>query len=89
MKPETVTRVIDYRTFRTKSRKHSVRLANLNKVLSIRGQTMSKKRLERLILGEKVCVTTLLRDCYGRSIARVAVDGKSVNLIMNKFLRRK
>ena len=89
MRIETVTRVISYNTFRTKSRKHSVRLANLTENLGVRAQKRATKYLRRLISGKKVVITTENWDIYGRPRATVTVfiNGKSVNLLMSKFLK--
>ncbi len=82
---ETVTRVIDGDTFRTSSRKHSVRLANVNGPEKGRkGGAKATHQLKSLIQGKKVEVETIARDVYGRTVARVKVAGKSVNLAMNK-----
>lgn len=82
---ETVTRVIDGDTFRTSCRKHSVRLANVNALeKGAKGGTQATKRLKGLIQGKKVEVNTVARDVYGRSVAKVTVNGKSVNSAMFK-----
>lgn len=86
---ETVTRVIDGDTFRTSSRKHSVRLANVNAPEKGRkGETKATQQLKSLIQGKKVEVETIARDVYGRTVARVKVGGKSVNLAMNKRTKK-
>ena len=86
---ETVTRVIDGDTFRTSSRKHSVRLANVNAPEKGRkGGFKATQQLKSLIQSKKVEVETIARDKYGRSVARVKVDGKSVNLAMNKRTKK-
>jgi endonuclease YncB( thermonuclease family) len=86
---ETVTRVIDGDTFRTSSRKHSVRLANVNAPEKGRkGGAKATQQLKSLIQDKKVEVETIARDKYGRSVARVKVDGKSVNLSMNKRTKK-
>jgi len=86
---ETVTRVIDGDTFRTSSRKHSIRLANVDAPEKGRkGGAKATKQLKSLIQGQKVEVETIARDKYGRSVARVKVDGKSVNLTMNKRTKK-
>jgi len=86
---ETVTRVIDGDTFQTASRKRSVRLANVD--APEKGKTGSAKAtndLKGLIANQKVQVDTVARDKYGRAIANVKVDGKSVNKVMNRNLRK-
>ena len=50
---ETVTRVIDGDTLETASRKHSVRLANVNAPeTGTSGASGAKKQLEKLVLGK-------------------------------------
>ena len=86
---ETVTRVIDGDTFRTSSRKHSVRLANVNAPEKGRkGGAKATQQLKSLIQGKKVEVNTIARDAYGRAVATVKVYGKSVNLAMNKRTKK-
>ena len=82
---ETVTRVIDGDTFRTSSRKHSVRLANVNAPEKGRkGGAKATQQLKSLIQGKKVEVKTIARDVYGRAVAEVKVGRKSVNKQMGK-----
>lgn len=82
---ETVTRVIDGDTFYTASRKRPVRLANVNAPeKNRRGGQAAKKALQNLIQGQKVTVNTVARDVYGRAVAKVSVNRKSVNAAMRK-----
>ena len=82
---ETVTRVIDGDTFRTSSRKHSVRLANVDAPEKGRkGGAKATQQLKKLIQGKKVEVKTIARDVYGRAVANVKVSGKSVNKAIAK-----
>lgn len=86
---ETVTRVIDGDTFCTKSRKSSVRLANVNAPeKGTKAGTTASKALRSMIQGKKVEVNTVARDKYHRAVANVKVDGKSVNSLMNKKLKK-
>lgn len=86
---ETVKRVIDGDTFQTSARKHSVRLANVDAPeKGKRGSVKAAQTLKSLIQGKKVEVSTIARDKYGRAVARVTVDGKSVNKAMNKKLKK-
>jgi len=81
---EKVTKVIAGDTFLTRSRRHPVRLANVD-AAEKRSKTGPKatERLKRLIQGKEVEVHTLARDAYGRAVAEVTVAGKSVNRAMN------
>ena len=86
---ETVTRVIDGDTFRTSTRKHSVRLANVNAPeKGTKGGSKTTQQLQRLIGGKKVEVNTVARDKYGRSVANVKVGGKSVNSAIRKSTKK-
>ena len=86
---ETVKRVIDGDTFTTTSRKKSVRLANVNAPeKGTRSGNKATQQLKTLIQGQKVEVDTVARDVYGRAVARVKVDGKSVNTAINKKLKK-
>ena len=86
---ETVTRVIDGDTFRTSSRKHSVRLANVDAPEKGRkGGAKSTQQLKKLIQGKKVEVNTIARDVYGRAVAKVKVGGKSVNKAIAKKTKK-
>lgn len=87
VRKETVTRVIDGDTFETASRKHPIRLANVDAPEKREpGGSKATQDLRSLIQGKKVTVDTIARDGYGRSVARVKADGKSVNRAMNKKL---
>ncbi len=83
---ETVTRVIDGDTFETASRKHPVRLANVDTPeKKQQGFDKAKKALSGLIKGQTVSVDTVARDVYGRAVAKVKVGRKSVNKAMKSF----
>jgi len=82
---ETVTRVIDGDTFETASRKHPVRLANVDTPEKGQpGAGKAREALERLVLGKEVSIDTKARDKYGRAVANVRVGTKSVNRYMKK-----
>ena len=82
---ETVTRVIDGDTFETASRKRPVRLANVNAPEKYqKGGQAAKTKLKKLIQGQKVTVNTVARDVYGRAVANVSANRKSVNAAMRK-----
>jgi endonuclease YncB( thermonuclease family) len=86
---ETVTKVTDGDTFRTASRKKSVRLANVDAPEKGKpGSVKATNALKNLIQGQQVQVDTVARDSYGRSVANVKVDGKSVNKAMNRKLKK-
>jgi len=86
---EGVTRVIDGDTLKTATRKNPVRLAGVNAPeRGQRGYANAKRQLANLVEGEEVLVDTLARDRYGRSVAKVYKDGKSVNRQAQKRLKR-
>lgn len=88
-KKETVTRVFDGDTFLTKSRKHAVRLANVNAPEKGKpGGAKATQELRNLIKGKPVEVIAVARGPYGRTVAKVKVDGKSVNDAMKRKLKK-
>lgn len=86
---EKVTRVIDGDTFETASRKHPVRLANVDAPERGKpGAGGAKEDLQRMIGGEEVKIDTVARDKYGRSVANVYKGRESVNKQMKEKLRK-
>ena len=84
---ERVTRVIDGDTFETATRKHPVRLANVN--APEKGQRGgATNALKELIAGETVTIETVARDKYSRAVANVKVGRKSVNKAMKEKLKK-
>lgn len=87
---ERVTRVIDGDTFMTSSRKKPVRLANYDAPeKGQRGYKGSKDALKTMISGKTITVDTKARDVYGRAVANVKVEGRSVSAAMRKRTREK
>ena len=83
---EIVSKVIDGDTFKTKSRTRPVRLANVDTPEKGRpGSAIARKALERKILGKPVFINTVARDKYNRAVARVKVNGKSINKTMKRY----
>lgn len=86
---EKVTNVIDGDTFRTASRSHAVRLANVNTPeTGSPGAEVARRRLERLIRDRVVTIETIARDTYGRSVANVRIGRRSVNKAMRPKRKR-
>jgi len=80
---EKVTKVIDGDTFETASRKHPVRLANVDTPEKGQpGYGKAKQELSKLIQGKEVTIDTVARDKFSRSVAKVKVENKSVNRTM-------
>jgi len=76
---ERVTRVIDGDTFITDKRKRAVRLANVDTPeKGERGAVAATRRLATMIGGKEVTVIPVARDRYGRTVAKVTVEGRSV-----------
>ena len=88
-KIEMVKRVIDGDTFTTSVRKQPIRLAN---VFAPEANTKlgkkAAKHLSELIGGKEVELNILAIDIYGRVVAGVKIDGKSINAAMNRHLGR-
>ncbi len=85
---EKVTKVIDGDTFRTASRKGSVRLANVDAPEKGRpGSAKATEALRRMIEGKEVRIDTVSRDKYRRAVAKVYDGRKSVNKAMMKKLK--
>ncbi|MDZ7749165.1 MAG: thermonuclease family protein [Halofilum sp. (in: g-proteobacteria)] len=84
---EKVTQVIDGDTFKTNRRRHPVRLANVDAPEpGGRGGRRATRQLRSLIGGKDVTVNTQARDKYRRAVARVQVEGRSVNRAMREKL---
>jgi len=86
---EKVTKVIDGDTFETASRKHPVRLANVDAPEKGQpGAAKATQALKNLIQGKEVIIDTVARDSYGRSVAKVKVGNRSVNKAMRDKTKR-
>ena len=86
---EQVKEVIDGDTFLTTRRKHPVRLEGVDTPEKRQpGYQQAKKELEKLIKDKKVTVDTVARDKYRRPVAKVKVDGRSVNKAMQKHRKK-
>ena len=79
MRRERVHQVLDGDTFRTASGRY-IRLEGVD--APERGDNdglKAKRALENLVLGELVSIHVTARGFYGREIAQVRANGKSVN----------
>ncbi len=89
VRKETVTRVIDGDTFKTSSRKNSIRLADVDAPeVGQKNGAKATRDLKSLIAGETVTIDTVARDKYGRSVANVKVGRQSVNKAMHDKISR-
>ncbi len=87
---EKVIHVIDGDTFETASRKHPVRLANVDAPEENQhGGAAATAALRRLIQGQEVRIDTVARDKYGRPVAKVKVGRQSVNRAMQNKVKKK
>jgi len=85
---ERVTRVIDGDTFKTASRKNSIRLADIDAPeKGCPGSAKAREALRKMIEGEEVRINTVSRDKYGRAVANVYLGRESVNKKMEKKLK--
>ena len=88
-KRETVSRVVDGDTFYTKTRNRSVRLEGVDAPeKGTKAGVKATQQLRTMIQGKKVEVTPVAKDVYGRTVANVKVDGKSVNQAVKKNLKK-
>jgi len=86
---EKVTRVVDGDTFETASRKNPVRLANVDAPEKGQpGAASATQALKQPVQGQEVTINTKARDPYGRSVANVKANGKSVNAAMRRKTRK-
>ena len=86
---EKVTKIIDGDTFKTASRKKSVRLANVDAPEKGKpGSTKATEALRKMIEDEEVRVETVSRDKYGRAVANVYKGRESINKKMQKKLKQ-
>ena len=85
---EPTKTVRDGDSFSTSSRKNDVRLAGVDAPEKGQpGYGAAKLKLQSEIGGKSVEIDTVSRDKYGRAVAKVKVEGKSVNNAMKKFLK--
>jgi len=86
---EKVTKVIDGDTFKTASRKRSIRLANVDAPEKGKpGSVKATAALRKMIGGKNVRIKTVCRDKYGRAIANVYDGRTSVNKRMAKKVKK-
>ena len=87
---EYVTNVIDGDTFETRSSLSNVRLEGVDTPEQGEpGYLEAKAALKKLILGRWVDIETKSRDVYGRRVAQVWVDRRSVNQAMKRYSKQR
>ena len=80
-----VARVIPGDISMTGSRKNPVRLPNVNAQERLsRGAVAATPALRNLVLGQTVSNETIGRNKYGRSVANVKTNNRSVNAAMRR-----
>jgi len=86
---EKVTGVIDGDTFRTNFRIRPERLANVDAPEKKQPYgKKAKKDLQKLISGKTVTIKSVARDKWGRTVAYVSVNGRSVNRAMTLKIKK-
>ena len=86
---ETVTKIVDSDTIETSVRKKPVRIDGIDTPEKGKpGYSEAKKALEKLLKGEKVTVTPVATDIYGRTVAKVKKGNALVNNIMKKHQKK-
>jgi len=86
---ETVTNVIDGDTIETSVRKNPVRIEGMDTPEKGQaGYSQAKQALTKLLQNEKVTVTPVARDNYGRTVARVKLGNTSVKNLMKQYQKK-
>lgn len=86
---ETVKRIIDGDTIETSIRKKPIRIADIDTPeKGQKGYSEAKKKLSELIKGEKVTVTPVATDEYGRIVAKVKKGNTSIPTLMKKYQKK-
>ncbi len=86
---ETVTKIIDGDTIETSVRKKPVRIEGMDTPEKRQaGYSEAKKELGKLLKGEKVTVTPVATDVYGRTVAKVKRGNTPVPSLMKKHQKK-
>lgn len=86
---ETVTKIIDGDTIETSVRKKQVRIEGIDTPEKNQpGYSEAKKYLEKILKDEKVTVTPVATDVYGRTIAKVKKGNILVSTLMKKHQKK-
>ncbi len=82
---ETVTKIIDGDTIETSVRKKRIRIEGIDTPEKGQsGYSEAKKALHQLLKDEKVTVTPVATDAYGRTVAKVKKGNRLVSTLMKK-----
>ena len=83
---ETVTKIIDGDTIETSVRKKRIRIEGIDTPEKGQpGYSEAKKALNQLLKDEKVMVTPVATDAYGRTVAQVKKGNRLVSTLMKKY----
>ena len=86
---ETVTKIIDGDTIETSVRKRPVRIDGIDTPeKGQQGYSEAKQALGKLLKDEKVTVTPVATDEYGRTVAKVKLGNTSVSNFMKKYQKK-
>jgi len=86
---ETVKKIIDGDTIETSVRKKPIRIQGIDTPEKGQpGYPEAKKALEKLLKGEKVAVTPVATDIYGRTVAKVKIGNALVSNLMKKHQKK-
>jgi endonuclease YncB( thermonuclease family) len=86
---ETVTKIIDGDTIETSVRKKPIRIEGIDTPEKGQpGYAESKKALSELLKDEKVTVTPVGTDAYGRTVAKVKKGNRLVSTLMKKYEKK-
>jgi endonuclease YncB( thermonuclease family) len=86
---ETVTKIIDGDTIETSVRKRPVRIEGINTPEKGQpGYSEAKQELGKLLKGEKVSVTPVATDKYGRTVAKIKLGNTLVSNLMKKHQKK-
>lgn len=86
---ETVTEIVDGDTIKTSVRKRPVRIQGIDTPEKGKpGYSEAKKALVNLLKDEKVTVTPLATDNYGRTVAKVKKGNALVKNLMKRYQKK-
>ena len=85
---ERVARIVDGDTFITVSRQNSVRLAGMNAPEKRQSSAVAATNALRSLIGGKTVSIETVGRSYGRAVAYVWIDGRPVNAVMRKMIKR-
>jgi len=86
---ETVKKIIDGDTIETSVRKKPVRINGMDTPEKGQaGYAEAKNALEKLLKDEKVTVTPVATDIYGRTVAKVKKGNTLVPNLMKKYQKK-